>query len=387
MTNEINPTDYPNDADNHETNPQRENIVDGLKGKTQDNSAKSGKDSADPRPKPSIPVRTWRALWRKRVFWHHKPDRPPVNWAEITTVCLTLGIVIAAFIQAYIYWKQTDLMGKGLSHNIVQLAIANRNANLAQQTLGELKSGGIDTHNLALAAGDQAKAAKGSAIAAQIAAKLAQDTLNISQRSYVTIGTKDGVVAKFIPSQNPTQNAQLVLYFQNSGHLPAKVSWGKMGVPFIAGATSGSSGIDYNAPIFLEMPPRRRNKKTGVVGEVGARGQNTGYVAGSSVLIAPFGEISSSNLAALPTKNISTLVMGRYQYCDELGTDSLHTFAISYQNAPNDDLAFKLVFDSPMETFPYPSTAETEFLSPCETIAEREETKKLEEASKKTKKR
>ena len=48
---------------------------------------------------------------------------------------------------------------------------------------------------------------------------MAQESLTISQPAYVTIGTKDGVVARFIPSQDPKQNTELVLYFQNSGDL------------------------------------------------------------------------------------------------------------------------------------------------------------------------
>ena len=106
--------------------------------------------------------------------------------------------------------------------------------------------------------------------------QVAQDTLTVSQRAYVTIGTKDGVVARFVPSQDAKQNAELVLYFQNSGHIPAKIAWGTSGPAFIAGipGTNQSSGIVYGPP-FKGMPVRTRNKKTGVISEHAEGGQLT----------------------------------------------------------------------------------------------------------------
>ena len=42
----------------------------------------------------------------------------------------------------------------------------------------------------------------------------------------MTIGRKDGVVAEFIASKDhPNENVPLVVYFQNTGHIPAKVAW------------------------------------------------------------------------------------------------------------------------------------------------------------------
>jgi hypothetical protein len=203
---------------------------------------------------------------------------------------------------------------------------------------------------------------------------ITRQSLTISQRAYVTIGTKDGVVAKFIPSQNPKQNAELVLYFQNSGHLPAKLAWGTIpGLNFIEGltGTNQSSGINYNHP-FKNGMFRTRDKKTGSVSEQG----ESAVVAGDSIFVAPLGEISEEDLASLPTKNVATLVMGRYQYCDELGTNVDHMFSLSYQNVPSAELNFKLVSDSETGLPPAASNPTTELLSPCLTIEEREQNKR-----------
>ncbi len=204
MTDSINPSDYPNDAGYHEADTQRENIVQGIKGESENNRTQNGQRTPNEHKKPSLQIRIWRALWKKRIFWHHKPDRPHVNWAEITTVCLTLGIVIAAFIQAYIYWKQEELMqnsldqnGRTIILNAGQLAVAARNAKTAEDTLGEMKKGGPDTHTLA----ESTKSA----------AKTAKDTLHISERAYVTEGI----------AQIDTAKTAIAIPLVNSGHIPS----------------------------------------------------------------------------------------------------------------------------------------------------------------------
>lgn len=196
--------------------------------------------------------------------------------------------------------------------------------------------------------------------------QIARDTLRVSQGAYITIGTKDGIVARFITPRNPQQNAAIVMYFQNSGHVPAKVAWGTFGPAFIAGNPSGQlSGIIYTHP-FKGMG-RTKDKKSGSTGEQG----ESATIAGGSIFAAPIGEISQQNLASLPAKNVATLVMGMFQYCDELGNDSLHNFALQYHNAPDPDLSFGLVFDTEMPIPRPTSSGGTKHLSPCKTISER----------------
>jgi len=86
------------------------------------------------------------------------------------------------------------------------------------------------------------------------------------------------------------------------------------------------------------------------------------------------GFATRQDLGNLPARNVATLVMGQYQYCDELRNDIHHTFSLSYHNAPNADLSFKLVDDS--ETYFHGiSNADIEYLSPCQTIAGQEQIK------------
>jgi|SRR5580704_1604664 hypothetical protein len=53
--------------------------------------------------------------------------------------------------------------------------------------------------------------------------QIAKDSLEISQRPYITIGRKDGILAEIIDAKGKDEWANLVIHFQNSGHLPAKV--------------------------------------------------------------------------------------------------------------------------------------------------------------------
>ena len=85
-----------------------------------------------------------------------------------------------------------------------------------------------------------------------------QDTLQVSQRAYVTIGRKDGVVADFVVPKDPNQNAELLIYFQNSGRLPAKFSWGTM-VSFLGQGSKKKSGIILTHP-YNGLSPRTRDR-------------------------------------------------------------------------------------------------------------------------------
>jgi hypothetical protein len=165
--------DQNNTADNHGDSNQRDadahrnGVPDGFERQLNDAASQEGQQARNAHPKRPVGIRLWRGLWRKRIFWRDRHDRPHVNWAEITTVCLTIGIVIAAFIQAFIYWKQAGIMQRSLDQNqqtialnMGQVAIASRNAKTAEDTLSEIQEGGNDTHELAVQAKNQAHRAK-----------------------------------------------------------------------------------------------------------------------------------------------------------------------------------------------------------------------------------
>jgi hypothetical protein len=196
--------------------------------------------------------------------------------------------------------------------------------------------------------------------------KITRKAFQVSQGAYVTVGRKDGVVADFIVPKNPKQNAELVVYFQNSGHLPAKFAWGTTGLSFLAkGAKNKSTGITYVHP-YTGLPIRTQNKKDGSILESGPQAT---VIGGDSILVSTLGTISQDDLSKLP-EDVGMLIIGKYTYCDGLGTYSDRTFTLRYRgDAPSSTLSFDLAGDS---SFPVPPlqkpTDTTEYLPPCETI-------------------
>jgi hypothetical protein len=172
--------------------------------------------------------------------------------------------------------------------------------------------------------------------------EVAQSALQVSQRAYVTIGRKDGTIAEFISSKNPKQKAELVIYFQNSGHLPAKLAWGSFG-PELNLAMTGvtkPTGIEYIHPFkFME---RTRNWKTGAIGEQGVNA----VIAGTSEFRGVLGEITEERLMDFLASDTDILIEGMYEYCDELGTESRHEFSIHARNAQNTAPDFSLLSDT-----------------------------------------
>jgi hypothetical protein len=170
MTDENNANDSENNSYRGDADAQPKTVPDDIKGQLKQASAENKNNPADNFRKASFPVRALLVLWRRRKWRRiRKLDHPGPNWAEITTVILTGGIVLASFIQAGIYWEQAQIMQASLSQNersIIlgqgQLLVAARNAKTAEDTLGEMKSGGGDTHTLALATKETANTAKES---------------------------------------------------------------------------------------------------------------------------------------------------------------------------------------------------------------------------------
>jgi len=77
---------------------------------------------------------------------------------------------------------------------------------------------------------------------------------------------------------------------------------------------------------------------------------------------------------------MGALIVGMFEYCDELGTHSSREFGRRYRsNAPVTNLSFDLANEgrSVLDMMPLPkSTPTTEYLAPCETSAEREQNQK-----------
>jgi hypothetical protein len=258
----------------------------------------------------------------------------------------------------------------------------------------EMCKGGADTHNLAIAAGTQATQmgnlanaagvqailttnlafigaaqagetkelateAKVSADAAKSASETAKDALTVGEGAYITIGRKDGTIAELIPPKDPTQDANIVIYFQNSGHLPAKIAWGT------------DMGNDLNGITFIHPYPgrmkRTRDKRTGQITDVATT------VAGESIFKSTLGTVSQKDMALAMQRH--HMILGHFEYCDEFGTDIFTEFVVGATPNVSSDWIILGEFPHPLPPLPK-ATNTVEYLPPCETTHRENQPKK-----------
>lgn len=151
----------------------------------QNNPSHQDEETAHRKRKPPISVRIWRSLWRRRT-WRKMGGHPSVNWAEIVTICITLAILIVSGTQAYIYWQQEQVMQSSLGQNERAAILAQGQLAIASRTLEEMKKGGGDTHQLAVAAGKQADASGITANATANVSATTRESLTSVQRAFIS---------------------------------------------------------------------------------------------------------------------------------------------------------------------------------------------------------
>lgn len=212
----------------------------------------------------------------------------------------------------------------------------------------------------AIFAGWQGSSTKIAADAAKSAADTAKSTLIASQGAYVTVGRKDGVVAEFVTSKDhPDENVPLIVYFQNTGHIPATVAWDtsdrKDGTLESFGIHRFTTGTG-RAP----LPPVTLH-------ESGELYQSYGRViAGESVGRNELAYISQSDLEKLSKKIVGFYIDGYYSYCDQLGTWSTHQFTLNYHTDIPTDLRFEMTSDIEIANPPVPkSIGGKPYFPPC----------------------
>jgi hypothetical protein len=117
-------------------NPIEETISHRFQAESEHVDTEDNQNPSQNHGKPSFLARTVRFLLRRRKLG------AGTTWAERTTVFLTLGILIAAGIQAYIYWQQWQVMQAQVEQTersvilgMGQLATASRNAKTAEDNL------------------------------------------------------------------------------------------------------------------------------------------------------------------------------------------------------------------------------------------------------------
>jgi hypothetical protein len=128
---------------NPDDKSEHNRICDGISSTTQEANTKNHQEQSKQRMKSTIGPRLWR-FWRRRRLWRLMAGIERANWAEKTTVIVTIGILAVGGLQAYIYWQQTQVMQSGLSQNERtlmlnqgQLVVANRNAKVAEQAVSD----------------------------------------------------------------------------------------------------------------------------------------------------------------------------------------------------------------------------------------------------------
>jgi hypothetical protein len=264
-----------------------------------------------------------RQAWRKTSYWN------------ILLVIFTAVIAFSNGCYGCYARKQLRAMNKQL-WEIHQSGIDTHNlAKSASDQVTQMGRQASDTHELALQAKNQADAVRDqlpelrrAAKASQDAANIAKDTLQISQGAYVSIGRKDGVIAEFKKSSDPRFNDGLVMYFQNSGHLPAKFNWG-----------IEPSTVPLKPHPFVPMT-RTRNKKTGAITEFFS---SAAVIGGESVQQLTLGDLPPAYVDFMSKSNQPLTINGAYEYCDELGRYSCKRFSLYYQRIPYD--TFRLLIE------------------------------------------
>lgn len=119
----------------------------------------------------------------------------------------------------------------------------------------------------------------------------ARTALTVSEQASVTIGRPDGTVAEIVWPKEPKDKAGILVYFQNTGHLPAKFNWGSDS-PVIAVLPDDPKAIkepyrpggvwpDFKTDHFFQ-PMWRAKRRSVPVGGEGFAWSGTITIAGGS---------------------------------------------------------------------------------------------------------
>jgi hypothetical protein len=298
---------YENDATgDHHPSEDDTRELDRLHAELGDNESDNGKAPTDSQKKQSVLVRTLHFLWRRRIFWHNRDTR------ELIEIVLAAGIFLAAATQAYIYWKQTEIMKATLGQNeratnlsMGQLAIANRNAASAE-------SGGKDTHELAVQAKNQSNAMQASV-------NTAIKAMTLADRPWI------GMVGLTPIQPDLLHDCPVPLYIVtviNVGHSPALNMTTEMEERF----------FDYakfpDSPPYIKEDPTQADRITLVPG---LPRHNQGGACNSIM------DVDARQLNDITSRRW-LYIYGRLLYDDQAGKHH-HTYFCSYYIAANRQLA------------------------------------------------
>jgi hypothetical protein len=181
--------------------------------------------------KPSLPLRIWRSLRRKR------PGVPRANWAEKSTVLITIAIGIIAGVQARIYSQQKKIMessgaqtDKIIAASNIQAAAAERVADASAKSATaaadfSASAQGMDTkiqsavNEFHRIAADSERSIKATREASDKALNTSIEASRLDERAWFGVSSFD--VLQYDPD-DPKKPFSFQIWFRNSGKTPAR---------------------------------------------------------------------------------------------------------------------------------------------------------------------
>jgi hypothetical protein len=228
----------------------------------------------------------------------------------------------------------------------------------------------------------QSRSTEKAAGAAQTANENAQKALVVTQQANVTIGRADGTVAEILWPKGKTGKAGLMVYFQNSGHLPAKFNWGSVSpviavLPSFDNPENGKKDIVFQTDHWFD-PMWRVVHKDGSVNWSG-----TIEIAGNSSYQGLLWELPKERMKQLIDLDAKIgpdqrpfMTNGRFEYCDGFGNRVCRDFDLRYQGEPYNRFALANEDECPkweMQGHREKHGDLSEFRSPCTLPESREE--------------
>jgi hypothetical protein len=175
-----------------------------------------------------------------------------------------------------------------------------------------------------------------------------------SERPYVSIGNKEGTIGNFIIPK--AGKAGIVLFFHNSGHLPAL----RFNVQLLPPGTS----ISHMARVLQDV-------NTGATGYIAGQKDISGDSDAASIV---HDVIDPATMAIIKKGDQRAQLSGMFEYCDDFGNYTCRTFDVEYITESLN--AFNLIRIQQC-TYRYPSFPTLrpgeQLVPPCETPEEREQ--------------
>jgi hypothetical protein len=201
---------------------------------------------------------------------------------------------------------------------------------------------------------------------------LNRKSFQMSQGAAVTIGKKDGTVADFVMPDDPKNNAGIVIYFQNGGHMPAKFNWG-MVAPIVTLPPTPDFPQLESVHKFNNPLTRTRSRKA----ENGSFSENGEIIAGDSLYVVDVVELPQERVTRQMKAHQIFMLTGAFEYCDALGNYMCRQFTLFYQGIPYKRFSLASEFECPayLQKIEKPDP-NLDYLPPCETMSEREQNDK-----------